>query len=329
MEAADADPLDHAHVDRQRQAGLQQHVHLRGRRLLPRLSGRAHAGRLSPEPVPRHRHCRHYQTGSRAGGDCLWNIQALTNRTTSFNTRSRTSTYQTVRKSWEVKTRRHLPPVERPRRRPQPEVRRRLAQEPDHDVLALQRRRACPPAVRRQQQCQLRQRRHRRRRIRRRARAVSGGPLPRPAAEQQLVDLQRLHPGFVLDRPLALQRWRPLRLAVLHLPRRVRAGERDSTRPVAGAVRTGDRHRHHHRAEAAVVQQLVAAPVGDLRPDRQRQDVGQGRLFVLLRHADHAGQQPWRVVHPDDAHLGSEPDERRVQHDGRRRVLERRQSRLA
>jgi Carboxypeptidase regulatory-like domain len=46
-----------------------------------------------------------YQTGGREGsGDCLWNVQALTNRTTSFNSRSKTSTYQTVRKSWEAKS---------------------------------------------------------------------------------------------------------------------------------------------------------------------------------------------------------------------------------
>jgi hypothetical protein len=46
-----------------------------------------------------------YQTGTRAtSGDCLWNLQPLTNRTTSFNSRAKTSTYQTVRKSWEVKS---------------------------------------------------------------------------------------------------------------------------------------------------------------------------------------------------------------------------------
>ncbi len=46
-----------------------------------------------------------YQTGGRElSGDCMWNIQSLTNRTTGFNTRAKTSTYQTVRKSWEVKT---------------------------------------------------------------------------------------------------------------------------------------------------------------------------------------------------------------------------------
>ena len=37
-------------------------------------------------------------------GGCLWNIQALNNRTTGINSRSLVSTYQTVRHSWEVKT---------------------------------------------------------------------------------------------------------------------------------------------------------------------------------------------------------------------------------
>jgi hypothetical protein len=45
-----------------------------------------------------------YLTGTRASPEALWNVQALTNRTTAFNSRSKTSTYQTVRKSWEVKT---------------------------------------------------------------------------------------------------------------------------------------------------------------------------------------------------------------------------------
>jgi len=36
--------------------------------------------------------------------NCLWNIQALNNRTTSVNSRSLTATYQTVRHSWEAKS---------------------------------------------------------------------------------------------------------------------------------------------------------------------------------------------------------------------------------
>jgi hypothetical protein len=45
-----------------------------------------------------------YQTGTRADANALWNTQALTNRTTAFNSRSLTATYQTVRKSWEIKS---------------------------------------------------------------------------------------------------------------------------------------------------------------------------------------------------------------------------------
>jgi hypothetical protein len=45
-----------------------------------------------------------YMTGNRASANCLWNIQSLTNRTTSFNSRALQATYQTVRKTWEAKT---------------------------------------------------------------------------------------------------------------------------------------------------------------------------------------------------------------------------------
>ena len=45
-----------------------------------------------------------YQSGSRAGGNCLWNTQPLTNRTTGFNSRAKTATYQTVRPTWEAKS---------------------------------------------------------------------------------------------------------------------------------------------------------------------------------------------------------------------------------
>ena len=38
------------------------------------------------------------------GNECLWNIQALSNNTTSLSSRSLTSTYQTTRHSWEAKT---------------------------------------------------------------------------------------------------------------------------------------------------------------------------------------------------------------------------------
>ena len=45
-----------------------------------------------------------YMTGARANPDCLWNQQALNNRTTGFNSRSLTNSYQTVRNTWEVKS---------------------------------------------------------------------------------------------------------------------------------------------------------------------------------------------------------------------------------
>ena len=45
-----------------------------------------------------------YMTGPRAEPNALWNTQALRNRTTEFNSRSLTSSYQTVRKTWELKT---------------------------------------------------------------------------------------------------------------------------------------------------------------------------------------------------------------------------------
>jgi hypothetical protein len=38
------------------------------------------------------------------GNDCLWNIQSLSNNTTSLSARSLTSSYQTTRHSWEAKT---------------------------------------------------------------------------------------------------------------------------------------------------------------------------------------------------------------------------------
>jgi hypothetical protein len=45
-----------------------------------------------------------YLTGSRSNPDCLFNTQALSNRTTGFSSRSLLSTYQTERHSWEAKT---------------------------------------------------------------------------------------------------------------------------------------------------------------------------------------------------------------------------------
>jgi Carboxypeptidase regulatory-like domain len=45
-----------------------------------------------------------YATGARASADCLWNIQALSNRTTSVSSRSLRASYQTVRPTWDIKT---------------------------------------------------------------------------------------------------------------------------------------------------------------------------------------------------------------------------------
>jgi hypothetical protein len=45
-----------------------------------------------------------YVTGERAAPDCLWNTQALSNRTTSVASRSLLASYQTDRPTWEIKT---------------------------------------------------------------------------------------------------------------------------------------------------------------------------------------------------------------------------------
>jgi hypothetical protein len=47
---------------------------------------------------------RAYMTGARADAAALWNQQSLLNRTTSFQSRSLLNSYQTVRKTWELKT---------------------------------------------------------------------------------------------------------------------------------------------------------------------------------------------------------------------------------
>ena len=45
-----------------------------------------------------------YASGARASADCLWNVQSLNNRTTSVNSRSQVSSYQTTRPTWDAKT---------------------------------------------------------------------------------------------------------------------------------------------------------------------------------------------------------------------------------
>ena len=86
-----------------------------------------------------------------------------------------------------------------------------------------------------------------------------------------------------------------------------------------------DADRRDQRQEDPAVQQLVAARLGDLRPVRQRQDAIHAQRVVLLRHEDHAGQLARRPGHAVVADVGQQPDERRLQHDGRRPVLDRRQ----
>jgi hypothetical protein len=45
-----------------------------------------------------------YMTGARADANCLWNTQALLNRTTSVNSRAVLNSYQTTRQTWDAKT---------------------------------------------------------------------------------------------------------------------------------------------------------------------------------------------------------------------------------
>ena len=98
---------------------------------------------------------------------------------------------------------------------------------PIQTLLALQRRRARARPVRRQHSRQLRRRQLRGRSARRAGLVpVPGGALSRPAAEQRLVDLQRLHPGRLQPRPVAPERRPPLRLAAVEVPGRLRAGQR-------------------------------------------------------------------------------------------------------
>ena len=92
--------------------------------------------------------------------DCLWNQQQLSNRTTGFRERSLLGSYQTVRHSHRAEDRRHLLRDQPARRRPLAEVRRRLSQEPDPELLALLGRRARLVSVPRQRQRQLRRRQH-------------------------------------------------------------------------------------------------------------------------------------------------------------------------
>ena len=198
MESAAANALAHTHVDRVGQAGLQQSVHLCRRRVLPGLSGCAATRRLPAEPLPWERHVR--QLSDRHSGRRRLPVERPV-VDQSHDELQQPGEVQHLPDGSQVlgsEDRRHLPPVRRARRRSQLEVRRRLAQEPDHEFFALQWWGACQRAVRREQQRQLRHRGSCRRRIGGGHRAVSSAALPRPAPQQQLVDLQRVYPGLVL-----------------------------------------------------------------------------------------------------------------------------------
>ena len=151
--------------------------------------------------------------------------------------------------------------------------------QPDHDVLALQRRRARPPAVRREHQRQLRQRRHRGRRIRDRASCPYQAVLYR---DQLRNNDWWTYNGYIQD---------SFSTAAAGASTAASATTGSTPKYLGGCVPenvirpdllpaqcedatetdtiTGQ--------EAPVVQQLVAARVGDLRPVRQRQDVGEGQ----------------------------------------------------
>ncbi len=270
-----------------------------------------------------------YATGARASAGCLWNTQSLLNRTSSVSqpVAHRDLSDRAADVGSEVG--RHLLRHQQAGRRSQPQVRPRLAQGADRHLLALQRRRPHPGAVRRQHQRELRHRQQRPGRLGGRHRALPGHDLPRSAEEQRLVDLQRVHPGQLQPRPHPPERRPPLRLAAVQAPGRLRAGQHAGPDPAAGAVRDRDDERRGHRPEDSVLRQLVPAPVGHLRPVRYRQDIGARQRLVLLRHEDHPRRFAQRHVHPDRADVGAEPVERRVQRHRRRTVLERRQRRPA
>ena len=109
------------------------------RRVLPRLPGRATAATAATRASDP---ARLHDAAPRADASCLWNTQALINRT---HRRQQPRAARLVPDDAADVGRqdgRHLLPDPHARRRPQPEVRPRLPQGADPDVLALQRRRA-------------------------------------------------------------------------------------------------------------------------------------------------------------------------------------------
>ena len=121
---AAADALADAHADRHRQAGVQQPVHLRARRLLPRLPGRPTQLRRQ-RAIPGATNYDDYSTGDAPVPDCLWNSSRCSNRTTGVQQPlARRRRIRPSGTTWEAKIGRHLLPDQHARRRPQPEVRR-------------------------------------------------------------------------------------------------------------------------------------------------------------------------------------------------------------
>ena len=272
-----------------RPAGVQQPVHLRARRVLPGLPGRAAAGRLRAEPLRRASDTLLHRA---ATPSCLWNIQSLSNNTTSISSRSLTVDLPDDAAFVGSQDGRHLLPDEQAGRRPHPEVRPRLAPEPDPDVLALQRRRARRRAVRRQQRGELRHRRLRRRSARRPASCRARRSCTAISCTNN--DWWTYN-GYIQD-SFSRGRWRlngGLRYdwqqskylggcvpANILVPDLLPAQCEEATQTDVD-----------ERQEDPAVQQLVAARLGHLRPVRQRQDADPRQRVVLLQHEDHAGQR--------------------------------------
>ena len=213
-----------------------------------------------------------YMTGDRSSPDCLWNQQALSLRTTGFQSRSLTNSYQTVRHTMELKS----------------DGTYFMSNKfgGDHSLKFGVGWRKAPimsfshysGGGRAHVQCVGNAT----------ANCGDGGIVPVGSAtglvnyqavlfrDQLLNNDWQTYNGYFQDtlepRPVAHRRRRPVRLADVEVPRRVRPGQHHPAGPAAGAVRGRDRRRSDQRQEAADVRQLVAAHVGDVRPAGQRQD---------------------------------------------------------